>query len=242
MNYGDLIAAIQDYCQNSESTFVAHINDFIIAAENKVFMSVQMPAFWKNDITQATTLDDADYDLPAGSIDVLSVRVNQKAGAAAGLVNAGPVLYLLRKDYDFLLEAYPGTSTGVNGTTNTGVPKYYSVSSAGSSSTNPLISIRLGPIPDGAYAMTIDYYGKTVADSITSGSISGNETWLSVTAPEVLLYGSLVQAYTFMKGEPDMIQMYDKQFMEGLGLLKNLGEARQTSDVYSEGQMKTQTA
>lgn len=238
MNYTELIGAIKDYCQNTEDTFVANLDNFIIAAEDKVFSAVQMPAFWKSDITQVTAADDAEYDLPAGAVDILSVRINQTAGSSAGLVDQGPVLYLLRKDYDFLLEGYPGTS----GASSTGVPKYYAVSSAGVSTdspalTNPYMVIRLAPIPDAVYALTMDYYGKTVADSITVGGTT--VTWLSVTFPEVLLYGSLVQAYTFMKGEPDVLEMYEKQFMEGLALLKNFGEGRQTSDVFYEGQMKS---
>ena len=240
MNYTELVTAIKDYCQNSESTFVTHIDDFIIAAEDKVFMAIQMPAFWKQDIDQVTAADDAEYDLPAGSVDILSARVNENAGSSAGFVDKGPVRYLLRKDYDFLLEAYPGDTTSPSTTASKGIPKYYAVSSAGLSGTNPTLTVRLGPIPDAVYALTFDYYGKSSSDSITVGGTTS--TWLSVTAPDVLLYGSLVQAYTFMKGEPDMVQMYEKQFVEGLGLLKNMGEARQTSDAYSQGQMKTPSA
>tara|TARA_R110000787_G_scaffold15840_1_gene48845 strand:- start:746 stop:1471 length:726 start_codon:yes stop_codon:yes gene_type:complete len=235
MNYTALSTAIQDYCQNSETAFVANIDNFILAAEDKVFLSVQMPGFWNSDITQVTASGTSSYALEAGVIDVLSARVGESVVSGAEAVDSGPVRYLLRKEYDFLLEAYPGTS----GASSTGIPKYYAVSSASVSAasptlTNPTMSIRLGPIPDAIYPLTVDYYGKTAADSITVGGTT--VTWLSVTAPEVLLYGALVQAYTFMKGEPDVIQMYDKQFMEGLALLKNLGEGRQTSDVYSQGQ------
>ncbi|MBF86093.1 MAG: hypothetical protein CL489_16695 [Acidobacteria bacterium] len=232
MNYLELSTAIQDYCQNSELTFVDHINDFIIAAEDKVFMSIQMPAFWGSE-DKATVEDKFEYTLQAGVIDVTSVRVNQTEDSTGNVIN-GPVFYLYRKDYDFLLEAYPGTT----GAASTGIPKYYAVSSAAASEANPTLTIRLGPIPDAIYAMTVDYYGKTAAQSITGGD-STAETWLSVTAPDVLLYGSLVQAYTYMKGEQDIIQLYDKQFLEGLGLLKNMGEARQPSDLYREGQKRT---
>jgi len=243
MNYTQLSNSIQDYCQNSEIAFVSHINDFIVSAEDTVFLAVQMPAFWNSDITQVTAAATASYTLEAGVRDVLSVRIGQTAVSVAEDVEKGPVLYLLRKDYDFLLEAYPGTSD----TASTGVPKYYAVSSASVSSasptlTNPTMEIRLGPIPDAIYPMTVNYYGKVATDSITDGVTSGgtstNVTWLSVTAPDVLLYGALVQAYIFMKGEPGMMEMYYKQFMEGVMMLKNLGEGRQVSDVYSEGQMK----
>jgi len=291
-----------------------------------VFLAVQMPAFWNSDITQVTAASTSSYTLEAGVIDVLSVRIGQTAVSGAEDVEKGPVLYLLRKDYDFLLEAYPGsapvaaTITGISqateavvtasnsfsngdsiviagvidmtqvngnyytvadvsassfklklngsyvdssgfglyggggtatGAQDTGIPKYYAVSSASVSAaaptlTNPTMEIRLGPIPNAIYPMTVDYYGKVGTDSITDGATSGgtstNVTWLSVTAPDVLLYGALVQAYTFMKGEPGLIQMYEKQFMEGVVLLKNLGEGRQVSDVYSEGQKKAVSA
>jgi hypothetical protein len=104
------------------------------------------------------------------------------------------------------------------------------------------MTIRLGPAPDAAYPLTVDYYGKTVGDSITSGSTPAapltTKTWLSVTAPDALLYGALVQAYTFMKGEPDMIQAYESKFVESLMFLKNMGEGRQTDDVYVSGTQK----
>lgn len=231
MNYTELSDSIQDYCQNSETTFVENIDTFILSAEDKIFLSVQMPEFWNSDITQVTANGTASYTLEAGVIDVLSARVGESVVSGAEEVDSGPVRYLLRKDYDFLLEAYPGTSSA----SSTGIPKYYAVSSASVSGVDPTLSIRLGPIPDAIYPLTVDYYGKTAADSITA--VGTTVTWLSVTAPEVLLYGSLVQAYTFMKGEPDVIQMYDKQFMEGLALLKNLGEGRQTTDVYTQGQL-----
>ncbi|MAH49746.1 hypothetical protein CMI37_28235 [Candidatus Pacearchaeota archaeon] len=240
MDYSELSQAIQDYCQNSETTFVSHINDFIIAAEDKVFMSIQMPAFWSSDIAEVTADGTAEYALEEGVIDVLSVRIGETAASAED-VEKGPVRYLLRKDYDFLLEAYSGTSSAAY----KALPVYYAVSSASVVTSNPTVTIRMGPIPDAIYPLTIDYYGKTAAQSITSGSTPAvpltTKTWLSVTMPDVLLYGSLVQAYTFMKGEPDIVQLYQNNFMEGLALLKNLGEGRQTSDVYSEGQMKVES-
>jgi len=329
MNYSELSTAIQDYCQNSETTFVNHINDFIIAAEDKIFMAVSMPAFWKSDSTNVTTSGRAEYQVAPGVVDIFSARVGETAvvlaSATSGpeVVEDGPVRYLLRKDYDFLLEAYPGTTSGVT----SGIPKYYAVSSASpgkvvftstgagnettsgsttvsfgaigyglvkpywdanpaievvgpgipagttidsfdvspnvtisnpatatsstptairfdfvsslGSGVDPVMTIRLGPIPDAVYPMTVDYYGKTSTDSITSGSTPGapltTNTWLSVTAPDTLLYGALSQAYTFMKGEPDIIQNYELKFNEGLMLLKNMGEGRQASDAFVSG-------
>ena len=227
MNLLQLKTAIQDYCQNAETTFVDHLSDFIIAAEDKVFGVVELPSKWESTTLVDLSVGVAEYLLGSGVVDVLSVRIAEDATPSA--VEYGPVRYLIQKDYDFLLEAYPGTSTAAT----TGIPKYYGISSASVTSTSPDLTIRLGPVPNGTYPMTTTYYGKTA--SITAGGYETNTTWLSVTFPDVLLYGSLVQAYTFMKGEPDLIQLYDKQFTEGVALIKNLAETRQLSDSYRSG-------
>lgn len=324
MDYTGLSTAIQDYCQNSELSFVANINNFIITAEDRIFAAVQIPSEWNRATNGALTPASAEYTVtPAantGAVDVLSVRIGETVGSQP-IVTSGPVRYLLLKDYDFLLEAYPGASASVSETitgiskaieavvtaTNTfangdsilisglvgmgelednyytvsdvsssqfklksagsyvdstdfavwisdgictsgadlGIPKYYAISSAatavivpdvGDAGTiyNPTLTIRLGPIPDKAYPMTTTYYGKTTTDSITStvtsGEASTNQTWLSVTFPNVLLYGALVQAYIYMKGEPDLIQMYEKQFSDGLLLLLNTESTRMEND------------
>jgi hypothetical protein len=228
VNYTELTTAIKDYCQNSETTFVNHLNDFIKAAEDKVFLAIQMPSFWKSDVDQDCVVNQAEYALDDGTIDIFSVRISEASTPTQATgVEYGPVRYLLRKDYDFLLEAYPGTASAAN----TGVPKYYSVSSASVGTNNPRLTIRFGPIPDAVYPFTVDYYGKVAADSI----VTAEETWLSVSFPDVLLYGSLVEAYTFMKGEQDMIQAYERMFGEKIAMLKNMGEARQSDDVFVDG-------
>jgi len=225
-----LKTAIQDYCQNSEATFVSHLDDFIISVEDKVFAAVQMPAFWKSDVSLVTAGDDADYGVAAGSLDILSVRLNETEASVPGEVSKGPVRYLLRKDYDFLLEAYPGTTDDPS----TGIPKYYAISTAGiRSAANPGVTIRLGPIPDAVYALTVDYYGKTTDDSLVT--VGEGYTWLSATFPQVLLNGCLAEAYSFMKGEPDLIQNYQAQFQEGVGMVKAFGEGRQSADSYTDG-------
>ena len=231
MDYSELKTAIQDYCQVDETVFNTHIDDFIRGAEDKIFMAIQMPAFWKSDSTLITVDGDSEYESVAGVVDIFSVRIGEAAVAEAEVVEDGPVGYLLRKDYDFMLEAYPGSSLVFKGK-----PKYYAVSSAGVEAEeggNPTLSIRLGPIPDAIYPVTIDYYGKTAADSITVGVIT-TETWLSVTAPNALLYGSLIDAYTFLKGEPDIIQTCLQMFQAELTLLKNLGEGRQPNDSFRD--------
>ena len=237
MNYGELKTAIQDYCQNSEASFVTNIPNFVKAAEDRVFLSVQMPAFWKSNSTMDIVSGTAEYTVPAvGAIDIFSVRIGETVVTDAEVVEDGPVRYLLKKDYSFLLEAYPGTSSAKT----TGIPKYYAISSASSSGSNPTLSIRLGPIPNAIYPITIDYYGKTAAESITNGDSSSNETWLSVTSPDTLLYGSLTEAYIYMKGEPDLIQTYTSQFQNGLTMLKNMGEGRQMGDAFVDGAKRSE--
>jgi hypothetical protein len=231
MNYGDLGTAIRNYCQNSETTFDANIVNFVNSAEERIFEAVDLPSAWKVVNDAALVVGTPEYSLGAGVVDVLSVRISEVASGPSP-VSYGPVRYLLQKDYDFLLEAYPGSDSAQS----TGIPKYYGISVATVTSNSPDLTIRLGPAPDALYSMTTTYYGRTSSDSVTGGnawtSSDTTETWLSVTFSDVLLYGSLVQAYTFMKGEPDMIQLYEKQFMDGLTLLKNLVETRYDGDDY----------
>ena len=188
-----------------------------------------MAPFWKSNSSLTVGSGTAEYTAAAGTVDISSVRIG-KSPEPGDPVDYGPVRYLLRKDYDFLLEAYPGSSSA----TETGVPKYYAVSSASITSDDPTLSVRLGPIPDATYSITIDYYGKASSDSLTEQGTNGY-TWLSSTFPQVLLHGCLVEAYTYMKGEPDLIQLYHSQFQEGIGMMKNLGEGRQNADGYTDG-------
>jgi len=232
MNYGELKTAVQNYCANSEASFVTNLPNFFIAAEDIVLSVVDMSSRWKSDATAALIANQAEYDLRtfsgAGSLDVLSVRIAKSTAVTTGPVEEGPVIYLLQKDYDFLLEAYPSSRTDVTDP-YTSVPKYYAISSSSVSSNEPNITIRLGPIPDAVYTMTFNYYAKSPSTSVTGGT-DFTETWLSVTYPSVLLDGALAQAYGYMKGEPDMIQLYEKRFIEGISMIKNIDDIRLNSD------------
>jgi len=216
--YAGMEAAIRDYCQNSETSFVLNIPNFVRGAEDRIFAAVDLPSQWKSQTSVLTTANQSEYALEQGVINVLSVRITENVvPVIAGVgVEYGPVRYLLQKDYDFLLEAYSGSSTAPS----TGVPKYYAISDAVTSLLEPSLNIRLGPIPSASlHQMTVTYYGKTSSDSLTN---SGTTTWLSTVFPDVILYGSLVNAYIYMKGSSDLIQYYEKQFMEGIMLIKNL--------------------
>ena len=104
------------------------------------------------------------------------------------------------------------------------VPKYYGVFDVD--------NFIVGPTPDQAYTVELHYYYRPA--SITAGAGTGN-TWLSTNAPNALLYGSLVEAYTYMKGEQDMMQLYEQRFMQEIQRLKDLAEARENSDAYRRG-------
>jgi hypothetical protein len=232
MNYTGLSTAIQNYCQNSNQVFLDHINDFIIAAEDKIFLAMSGPFFWKASVGSITVDGDTEHILEAGTLDVLGIRIREETGGT--ITTGGPFRYLLRKDVDFIYEAYPGSSAAFD----RGIPKYYAVGSAQVTAGEPTMTIRFGPTPDGAYAFEVEYLGKPAADSITIGSTPAlpltTTTWLSVTFPDVLLWGAVTQAYTFMKGEADLLQVYESNYNDGLMLLKNMGEFRQNTDSYSD--------
>jgi hypothetical protein len=143
---------------------------------------------------------------------------------------SGNYEYLLNKDVNFIRQAYP------NPTTDTGIPKYYALFGPtinGATITDELTFI-VGPTPDSSYNVELHYY--YYPESITVAA--DGRTWLGDNFDSVLLYGSLVEAYTFMKGEADMIQLYNSKYMEALGLAKRLGDGLERSDAYRSGQFR----
>ena len=117
---------------------------------------------------------------------------------------------------NFIREAYPNSST-------TGTPKHYALFDDG--------SFIIGPTPDSSYAVELHYFYRPA--SITAGADSGT-TWLSDNAENAMLYGSLLESYIYMKGEADLITLYQQRFMEALARLKNLGEGYNTVDNYRD--------
>jgi hypothetical protein len=233
VNYTELEELIQDMAQNGEDSFVSHINEFIRSAEDKAYEVMSGGLYFTVTASVSTVADQANYGvadgMPAGIADIRGIRLGETPGA--DLYTTGPVRSLLVKDYEFLAEAYQ-TDTIV-----TGVPKYYAVLTAFAGTTNnPEVTIQLAPTPDAIYTTEIQYQRKHTNDSITAGNTPGvastDHTWLSVMLPDVLLYGALVQGYTYMKGEPDIMALYEKNFQENMLLLKNMVENRQTTDTY----------
>ena len=204
--FAQLKTAIQDYVDNSETTFVNHLSDFIKASEERIFKSVDLEFFRKN-VTSSMTSSDKFVTIPSDYLSSFSLQIT----------TAGSESFLLQKDVNFLQEAFDGSAS-------TGLPRYYAVFD--------INNFIVAPTPNSNYAIELHYYYRPT--SLTAGADSGT-TWLSTNAPFALLYGSLVEAYTYMKGEPDIMQQYEKRFNDQLVRLKDLAEARENTDAYSEG-------
>ena len=204
--FATLKTAIQDYTDNSESTFVSNIPNFIKAAEEKILKSVDLDYFRKN-VTSALTSSDAFLTVPSDYLASFSLQIT----------TSGSESFLLQKDVNFLREYTPASTT-------TGLPKYYARFDED--------NFILAPTPNSNYTIQLNYFYRPA--SLTAGSDSGT-TWVSTNAPFALLYGSLVEAYTFMKGEPDVIQNYNGLFTQYLERVKDLGEARENTDGYRVG-------
>ena len=204
--FAQLKTAIQEYTENTETTFVSNVDDFIRAAEDRIFYLVDLEYFRKN-ATSAVTQDDPFLSLPTDFLASFSLSIT----------NSSSKEFLLQKDVNFIQEYNPNSAT-------TGTPKYYA--------RFDVDNLILAPTPDSNYVCEFHYFYRPA--SLTAGADSGT-TWLSTNAPNALLYGSLYEAYIYMKGEPDMLQLYDKQFTEALSRLKDLGEARENADAYRRG-------
>ena len=230
MTYTELVAAIQSYTENQfPTTYLAdgstvssttQINLLIEQAEQRIYNSVQFPSLRKN-VTGTMTLGNKYLSAPSDFLAVYSMAVIDATGAYE---------YLLNKDVNFIRQAYPKP-------TDTSIPKYYAL--FGPTTTNaatPVItnelSFILGPTPDAAYSVELHFY--YYPESITTAGT----TWLGDNFDSVLLYGSLVEAYTYMKGETDLIALYDGKYKEALALAKRLGDGMERQDAYRSGQYR----
>ena len=227
MNYAQLSAAIQSYTENqfpdtyladgSTVTSAQQIDRFIEQAEQRIYNTVQFPSLRKN-VTGTTSAANKYLSCPNDFLAVYSIAVKD----ATGLYE-----FLLNKDVNYIRQAYPQP-------TDTGLPRYYALfgpTTSGTTITNEL-SFIMGPTPDAAYDVELHYY--YYPESITTAST----TWLGDNFDTVLLYGSLVEAYTYMKGESDMVALYNQKYMEALGMAKRLGDGMERGDAYRDGQYK----
>jgi hypothetical protein len=226
MQYSELKTAIQDYMETSETEFVAHIDDFIKASEDTIFAAIEGPLYWKASETTTMVSGQFSYTLPDGVMDVLSIRLCEDI--PGNMTTGGPFRYLDRRDLDYIFEAYPGTT----GAVTTGIPKCYAVESTGVNAAEVNMNIRVGPVPGAAYKTSVEYYGKATTDSITDGGDT-KKTWLSVSYPTLLLYGSLIDACLFQRSDQSVQAEVKGVFDQGMSLLKNFTEGRQATDTFA---------
>jgi hypothetical protein len=234
MNYATLFETIKGYVENdfpstqfsdpsgSTATLTSkeQIDTFIQQAEQRIYNSVQFPSIRKN-VMGITTSSNKYLAAPDDFLAVYSIAV---------IDGSGNYEYLLNKDVNFIRAAFPNPAT-------TGIPKYYALFGPATTNTNPPVitnelTFILGPTPNAAYSVELHYY--YYPESIVTAST----TWLGDNFDSALLYGALIEAYTFMKGEPDVIANYNKRYEEAMILAKRLGDGMERRDAYRSGQVR----
>jgi hypothetical protein len=224
VNYTQLTNAICDYTQNFDQDFIDNIPVFVEQAEERIFNTVQFPALRKNQFSLITT-NNKYVSLPNDFLSVFSLAL--VTGVVGANLDTGTYEYLLNKDVNFIRQAYPSPN-------DTGEPKYYALFGPTilNSAITTELSLILGPTPDAGYYVELHYF--YYPESITTAGTS----WLGDNFDTVLLYGSLVEAYTYMKGETDIIGLYDGKYKEALALAKRLGDGMERQDAYRSGQYR----
>jgi hypothetical protein len=212
MTYTELCVAIADYTENTFTDTELAI--FTKQAEQRIYNTVQLANLRKN-VTGTITASNKYLSAPDDFLSVYSLAI---------FPTGGDYIYLLDKDVNFIREVYPSTTT-------TGTPKYYAIFGSNSTNLNELTFI-LGPTPDTTYNAELHYY------YYPQSIVTAGTTWLGDNFDSALLYGCLMEAYTFMKGEQDLLTLYDGKYKEALLLLKNLGDGKQRMDTYRDGQVK----
>ena len=204
--YAQLKPAIQDYTENTETTFVNSLDIFIKNTEERILKIAQLEVFRKN---QSGNM--------AANNQYLALPSDYLAPYSLSFTSGGNKEFVLFKDVNFVQSFNPNNST-------TGAPRYYAQFD--------IDNFILGPTPDAAYEVELHYFYRPA--SLTAGAEDGT-TWLSTNASVSMLYGSLIEAYTFMKGEADLVQNYTQRFTEALSRVKNFGESQEVTDAYRTG-------
>lgn len=234
MTYNELFIAVKNYLQNdfptntwtnvagsgtTTSDGTEQINTFIKQAEERIYNSVQIPALRKN-VTGLTTSGNKYLSCPADFLSVFSM---------AAIDATGNYEYLLNKDVNFIRAAYPNP-------TESGIPRYYALfgPTVVTSVITDELSFILGPTPDAGYTIELHYY--YYPESITTAA--DGRTWLGDNYSPVLLYGTMVEAYIFLKGEVDLMTAYEKKYNEAMGQLNRLGTGLERGDAYRDGQAR----
>jgi hypothetical protein len=150
-------------------------------------------------------------------------------GAVSGaIIFQGDYLYLLNKDVNFIREAYPQTA-------GRGEPKHYAIFGPQSADINELTFI-VGPTPNLAYTAELHYY--YYPESI----VTAGTTWLGDNFDSTLLYGTICEAFVYMRQESDMVKLAQDRYVQAIALLKNLGDGKQRADAYRDGQVRVQVS
>lgn len=224
MNYSELTAAIQSYSENqfpdtylADGTIVTskeQIDTLIKQAEQRIYNSVQFPSLRRN-VTGSLTANNRFLACPDDFLAAYSIAI---------ILADGSYEFLLNKDVNMIRQAYPKV-------TSVGEPKYYALFGPQSANLNELTFL-IGPTPDISYGVELHYfyYPESITTAVTS--------WLGDNFDSVLLYGSLVEAMTYMKGEADMVTLYNTKFNEALALAKRLGDGLERQDAYRSGQVR----
>jgi hypothetical protein len=205
--YAQLKTAVQDYAENDETSFVNNLPVFIRQAEERILKNVQLSLFRKN-VSGNMSINNQYLACPSDFLAPFSLSFTDADSNK---------IFLDFKDTDFVQSFNPNSAT-------TGNPRYYA--------SFDVDNFIIGPTPNASRVVELHYFYRPA--SLTAGSDSGT-TWLSENAQVALLYGTLVEAYIYMKGEPDIMAQYEKRFAESVNSMKMLGEYKEVTDQYRQG-------
>ena len=214
MTYSELVTAVQNYCENVFTT--VDMDTFIRQAEQRIYNTVQIANLRKN-VTGSLTTGNKYLQAPVDFLSVYSLAIIKADGSYE---------YLLDKDVNFIRQAYPNPST-------TGTPKHYAIFGPRSDDETEL-TFMVGPTPSANFGAELHYFA--YPESI----VTAGETWLGENFDSALLNGTMVEAITYMKGEPDIVKLYAERYLSSIALLKNLGDGKQRTDAYRTGQVRVQ--
>lgn len=218
MNYAELVTAVSSYAENTFQT--TDMNTFIRQAEQRIYNTAQ-PANLRKNVTGSLTAGNKYLGCPEDFLSVYSLAIFPASGT-------GNYEYLLDKDVNFIRQAYPNPAT-------TGKPKHYAIFGPQSNDFNEL-AFMIGPTPDANYNAELHYY--YYPESI----VTAGTTWLGDNFDSVLLYGTLNEAFLYMRQEGDMVALAQNRYVEAIALYKNLADGKQRQDAYRNGQVRTKVS
>ena len=218
MNYSELVAAVQDYTENTFPT--SAMDTMIRQAEQNIYNTVQL-AYLRKNVIGSLSASNKYLSCPPDFLSTYSIAI---------IDELGDYHYLLNKDVNFIREAYPSSLS-------VGRPRHYAIFGPATTDADPPaltneLTFLLGPTPDQAYGVELHYY--FYPESI----VTAGTTWLGDNFDSALFNGTMMEAIRYMKGEPDLVALYKEQFMQSIALLKNLGDGKQRADAYRDGQVR----